>query len=371
MSSNLDADSQFDWLALYSVEGLGNVGAHCLLRTYNDPVNIFRASYKELEEVEGVSKQAVRNIVERRFALDPEKEVRRVEKAGARIIPFNSKEYPPYLREIHDPPIILYAKGLIIPVQLPFIAVVGSRNPTHYGNKVAMQLGKALAEAGVGVVSGMARGIDGASQWGCLNGGGYTIGVIGTGLDVIYPASNKKLFEAVWEKGTVISEFPMGTSPEARHFPIRNRIISGISMGVLVVEATRKSGSLITAGQALEQGRDVFAVPGSIFSPRSEGTHFLIKQGAKLVDRIEDILEDLLQQESGEGAKSSSFTKDPVLFRDRGEEKIYEFLGDYPKHIDEIVRELRLEPGEAAGMLLNMELSGLIKQLPGKMFVRA
>ncbi|MBW2082440.1 MAG: DNA-protecting protein DprA [Deltaproteobacteria bacterium] len=371
MGIGLDPESSFNWLAFYLVEALGNVGAHCLLQVYKDPARIFEASYHELLDIGGVSKQAARNIVERRFALDPEKEIRKVEKFGARIIPFSSNEYPPYLREIHDPPVIMYARGQVIPDELPFIAVVGSRNPTHYGSKVAMDIGKSLAQAGVGVVSGMALGIDGAAQWGCLRGQGFTIGVIGTGLDVIYPASNRKLFEAVFDKGTVISEFPMGTPPEPRHFPIRNRIISGISRGVVVVEATRKSGSLITAGQALDQGRDVFAVPGSIYSPRSEGTHFLIKQGAKLVDSVNDILEDILQHSADKGTSNRSSETAVPRGMGEAEGKIYEFLSEYPKHIDEIVRELELDPGEASSLLLEMELSGIIKQLPGKMFVRS
>lgn len=342
-----------------------------MLRTYKDPAQIFNLSYSELLAIEGIGTQAARNIVEKRFALDPEKELKKVEKYGGRIIPFCADEYPQYLREIHDPPIILYAKGQVIPNDLPFIAVVGSRNPTHYGRKVAMDLGNALALAGTAVVSGMAKGIDGAAQWGCLKGGGFTIGVIGTGLDVIYPASNRKLFEAVFEKGAIVSEFPMGTSPEPRHFPIRNRIISGISKGVVVVEATKKSGSLITAGQALDQGRDVFAVPGSIYSSRSEGTHLLIKQGAKLVDSVDDILEDTFQgltdrKMSGWSSKAAS-----SHIIGEVEEKIYDFLSEYPKHIDEIVRELELDPGEALSLLLDMELSGMIKQLPGKLFVRS
>jgi len=365
------ADESFQWLALYLVEGLGNVGAHCLLRAFGDPANIFNASGRELARVQGIGERTARNIVARRYALDPEKEMARIERLGARIIHFESSEYPEYLKQIHDPPIILYAKGSPIPKTTTFIAIVGSRNSTHYGTKVAAQLAKELGGVGIGVVSGMARGIDGAAQWGCLKAGGFTIGVVGNGLDIIYPTSNKRLFEAVWEHGAVVSEFPMRTPPEPRHFPIRNRIISGISKGVVVVEATRKSGSLITASQALEQGRDVFAVPGSIYSSRSEGTHFLIKQGAKLVHRVQDILEEIIQPELINPERQSSDVQDIPPGLNEVEKRVYDFLGDYPKHIDEIARELDLDSGQISSVLLNMELNGFIKQLPGKVFVRS
>jgi len=363
-------DEIFEWLCLYLVEGLGNVGAHCLLKTFGNPATIFSAKQKELAEVRELNQGALRNIVDKKFSIDPQKEMKRVDEVGGRIIPFNSTEYPRYLKEIHDPPIILYAKGLPIPSDLPFVAIVGSRNPTHYGRKVAAQLGKDIAEAGVGVVSGMARGIDSAAQWGCIKGKGFSIGVIGTGLDVIYPAVNRKLFENVWEQGVVISEFPMKTPPEPRNFPIRNRLISGISRGVVVVEATKKSGSLITASQALDQGREVFAVPGSIFSGRSAGTHYLIKQGAKLVETVRDILEEIVPKATLNLRVGDQPYSETVPAMSEIEERVYASLSDYPKHIDVLVRELDLDAGQLSGILLNMELVGLVKQLPGKMFVR-
>lgn len=370
MQAGINNDETYQWLCLYLIEGLGNVGAHCLLRAFGNPATIFSADQGELAKVREVSQEALRNIVDRRFALDPQKEMRRIEKVAGRIIPFHSPEYPQYLKEIHDPPVILYAKGLPIPPEVPFVAIVGSRNPTHYGRKVAAKLGKDIAAAGAGVVSGMARGIDGAAQWGCLKGKGFSIGVVGTGLDVIYPSVNRKLFESVWEQGVVISEFPMRTPPEPRHFPIRNRIISGISRGVVVVEATRKSGSLITASQALDQGREVFAVPGSIFSNRSAGTHFLIKQGAKLVERASDVLEEIVPMRTLNAHVDHQPYSHALPQMSQIEEKVYGLLSDYPKHIDELVRELDLDPGELSGILLSMELVGLVKQLPGKMFVR-
>ena len=370
---NISSNSRagFQWLALYLVQGLGNIGAHCLLKAFSDPANIFDARVADLTSVDGINETVARNIVSRKFALDPEEEMKRIERAEGRIIPFHSPEYPALLKEIHDPPVILYAKGKTIPYESTFVAIVGSRNPTHYGRKVAAEIARDIAGAGLGVVSGMARGIDGAAHWGCLKGKGFTIGVVGTGLDVIYPRVNKKLFEAVWEQGTVITEFPMRTPPEPRHFPIRNRIISGMAKGVVVVEATRRSGSLITAGQALEQGRDVFAVPGSVFSPKSGGTHYLIKQGAKLVERAEDVLEEIYPERSLGGLMSGEHLLKAHEDMTELEEKIYELLADYPKHIDELVRELNLDAGQLSAILLNLELYGLVKQLPGKMFVRA
>jgi len=363
-------DKAYHWLSLYLVEGLGNVGAHNLLIKFGDPLSIFSAPYEDLIKVDGLGPRVAGNIVNKKFALDPEKELKKVQQFGARIISFEDPEYPPYLREIHDPPVILYAKGRPIPQALPFVAVVGSRHPTPYGTKAATNLGFGLARAGVGIISGLARGIDGAAHWGCIKADGFTIGVLGTGVDVIYPASNAKLFHRVLEQGTIVSEFPMGTSPEPRHFPVRNRIISGIAKAVVVVEATRKSGSLITAAQALDQGRDVFAVPGSIYSGQSKGTHFLIKQGAKLVERVEDVLVEIGLDSVKEISGGPESEKEIPNGLDDLEQKIYRVLGDYPKHIDEIVRQLQLDPAQTSSALLGMELKGLVKQLPGKMFVR-
>ncbi len=371
MTNNTNSRTGFNWLALYLVQGLGNIGAHCLLKAFRSPANIFDAQLADLVSIDGINETVARNIIGRKFALDPEEEMVRIERAEGRIIPFDSPEYPVLLKEIHDPPVILYAKGKTIPHDSAFVAIVGSRNPTHYGKKVAAEIARDIAVAGLGVVSGMARGIDGAAHWGCLKGKGFTMGVVGTGLDVIYPRTNKKLFEAVWEHGAIITEFPMRTPPEPRHFPIRNRIISGTARGVVVVEATRRSGSLITGGQALEQGRDVFAVPGSVFSPKSGGTHYLIKQGAKLVERAEDVIEEIypgrfLGAVRSHGQEIKAHNEITEL-----EEKTYELLTDYPKHIDELVRELELDAGQLSAILLNLELYGLVKQLPGKMFVRA
>jgi DNA processing protein len=364
-------DDTYHWMALYLVPGLGNIAFKNLLAYFGNPEAVFKANLSELAEVEGIRKEAARGIVNREFITDPEKELRKAEECNVRIVTYADPSYPVILREIYDPPMLLYIKGKEIPANKVFMAVVGSRNASHYGLRAAENIGEGLATCGIGVVSGLAKGIDSASHRGCLRGKGFTIAVMGTGIDVIYPRSNRKLFNQVKESGAVISEFPLGSPPEPRNFPIRNRIISGLSKGVVVVEATRKSGSLITASLALDQGREVFAVPGSIESFKSRGAHFLIKQGARLVENSDDItgelgLKQMSFQASGFQKKGSKAPPD----MDASERKIYEIIEGYPLHIDEIVRLGDLNAGEVLGILMRMELKGLVRQLPGKMFVR-
>jgi len=215
----------------------------------------------------------------------------------------------------------------------------------------------------------MAKGIDSAAHWGCLSGKGFTIAVLGTGLDRIYPASNRKLYSEIVKRGVVISEFPAGTPPAPNNFPMRNRIISGLSRGITVVEATKKSGSLITASLALDQGREVFAVPGSINSYKSTGCHFLIKQGAYLIENSNDILDEL-GLNSPYARQKDTFKEGPSLLLNEIEKSVLEVVGEYPMHIDTIAEQVDLEPGIASGILMKMELKGIIHQLPGKMFVR-
>lgn len=366
---HIPSDKQYNWLALYMVPGLGNVAYRNLLHAFNDPEEIFEATLFDLTRVQGIRKEVALNIVNKVYERDPEEELRKVEDCGARIIPFHDPAYPEPLKTIYDPPVILYLKGKDIPPNVTFIAMVGSRNATHYGIKAAEKIGQGLARRGLGVASGMARGIDSASHWGCLDGRGFTIAVLGTGIDIVYPGSNKKLFHQIVQTGAVISEFPTGTPPSPNNFPVRNRIISGVSKAVVIVEATKKSGSLITASMALEQGREVFAVPGSIDSFKSTGCHYLIKQGARLVENSDDVLEELgLNFPYAE--KTDTFTRGPLPPLDDFENMIYDIIGDYPVHIDQIVRQTNLESGEVSGTLMRMELKGLIRQLPGKMFVR-
>ena len=364
-------DKKCAWLALYTVQGLGNQTFKNLLDKFGEPEDVFEARLAELAEVEGVRKDIARRIVNREFSLDPVTELKKVERCNARIITYQEPTYPGLLKEISSPPMILYVKGQPIPPDLTFIAVVGSRNATHYGLAAAEKIGIGLSNRGVGVVSGMAKGIDSAAHWGCLRGQGFTIAVIGTGIDVVYPASNRDLLARVIENGVVISEFPTGTPPEPKNFPIRNRIISGLSRGVVVVEATRRSGSLITASMALDQGREVFAVPGSIDSFKSTGAHFLIKQGARLVENADDILDELGFFGRELNRTTASGGVDTVsVDMDEPETRVYSIIGDYPIHVDNIVRLGGLDAGEVLGILMRLELKGIIRQLPGKMFVR-
>jgi DNA processing protein len=359
------------WVALYMISGIGNRAFKNLLERFGQPKAVFETAYKDLVSVEGVRKEVARRIVNREFIADPEVEMRNLEKCNARLIRYIDAAYPIFLKEISSSPMLLYIRGKDIPLTQTFIAVVGSRNPTHYGIRAAERISMDLATLGVGVVSGLARGIDSAAHRGCLMGKGFTVGVMGTGIDRVYPSSNRRLAEQIMESGAVISEFPTGSPPEPRNFPIRNRIISGLARGVLVVEATKKSGSLITASMALEQGREVFAVPGSIDSFKSTGSHFLIKQGAKLVENADDILDEFGFNDAligGNRALKNTRDGGPDLIQ--SEKAIYELIGDYPMHIDEIVRLGEMDTGEALGVLLQMELKGIVKQLPGKMFVR-
>jgi len=364
-------DKKIAWLSLYMIPGLGNAVLKRLIEKLGDPEAVFKADLAELMNVEGMRRDIARKIMNRSLDTEAEKELRDAERCHARIIAYTDPAYPAFLREIYNPPMLLYARGREIPLGQTFVGVVGSRNPTHYGRKAAEKIALGLARRGAGVVSGLARGIDAAAHRGCLRGNGFTIAVLGTGIDVVYPASNKALFEQIETKGAIVSEFLTGTPPEPWNFPIRNRIISGLSRGIAVVEATKKSGSLITASLALDQGRDVFAVPGSIDSFKSTGTHFLIKQGAKLIEHGDDILDEL--GFVGKGAvgkgipgKTGSAHQD----MNESERKVYEIVGDYPMHMDNIVRLGNMEVGKVAGILMKMELEGIVKQLPGKMFVR-
>ena len=362
-------DILHDWMAIHLIPGLGNVLIKNLLDNFGSPDKIFKASISDLIEIDGISHKTANKIKNREYTSDPIKEVKRVEKAGIRIITYSDPAYPKKLRDIYDPPMLLYLKGKDIPVNQTFISVVGSRNPTQYGLRAAEKIGQGLARRGLGVASGMARGIDSAAHWGCLSGLGFTIAILGTGIDVLYPKSNNKLFQQIIRKGAVVSEFPVGTPPEPKNFPIRNRIIAGLSDGVAVVEATKNSGSLITASLALDQGREVFAVPGSINSFKSTGCHFLIKQGARLIENSDDIIEEIGLNHIYT-PKTDTFKQKPCPPMEESEKSLYDIIGDYPIHIDQVVRQGNLKPEEASSILMRMELKGIIKQLPGKMFVR-
>lgn len=354
----------FYWIGLKAVPGVGNVAFRRLLECFDTPEAVLKASPASLVGIRGVTPVVIAGINDgawRRFA---EEECRRLETSAARLVKYISSDYPKSLFEIPDPPPFLYVKGELRSSELS-VAIVGSRRATSYGLMTTGKLAGALASHGVCVVSGMARGVDTAAHRGALQAGGRSVGVLGCGVDKVYPPENRQLFDEMAGKGCLVSEFPLGTLPLAENFPRRNRIISGLSSGVLVVEAAEKSGSLITAQYALEHGRDVYAVPGNISFATSRGCNHLIKQGAKLVDCVEDILEELPT-----GALSCAdaplFQPVPRSFALTPKEAaIYELLIRSPLHIDDIISQTELTAGEVSSMLLHLELKGAVTPLPG------
>lgn len=369
MPQNTGSDHRSEWVALHLVPGLGSRSMHRLVDRFGHPNRVFRASLKELQ-ASGLSDTVARRVRQKVFSRDPDRELRELERMGGRVLTFRDPDYPPPLRRIPGPPMVLYQRGRPLDAHRAQVTVVGSRTPTPYGVKTAKGLASGLSERGVCVVSGMARGIDAASHWGALAGGGHTVAVLGTGVDRLYPRANRELFARLAEQGTLLSEFALGTPPEARNFPMRNRIVSGLSRGVVVVEAAHKSGSLITASLALDQGREVMAVPGSIHSHRSSGCHFLLKQGAALVESADDILEVLGIAGSESPSRRGLETLEQALLLDPRERRIYDMLCDDPIHIDDITGGSGLAVQTVLSLLTKLELTGLIEQLPGKMFVR-
>lgn len=336
-----------------------------LIQYFNSPSEIFRADKHSLMRVEGITESIAEKITSlSQEDVSKEKEI--LKRVGAKIITILDPAYPPNLKEIYDPPLVLYVRGELREEDKFAVAIVGTRRPTHYGREVAHKLASELAKSGFTVVSGMARGIDTSAHRGALDGGGRTIAVLGCGVDIAYPRENKELMEEIERNGAVISEFPPGSPPLAWHFPLRNRVISGLSLGTVIVQAPPGSGALITADLALEQGREVFAVPGSIEDPRSKGPHQLIKEGAKLVELVEDIISELgIPREAPPLPKIAPQEK---LFLAPEEEKLLSLLSLEGRYIDDISREANLPPAKAASILTLLELKGLVKKLPGDHF---
>ena len=357
-------DDTYYWIGLKTVPGIGNVGFRRLLESCDTPEAALTAAPRSLAGIRGITPAIIENISSGSWKLFAEQECLRLEASGARLVTFTSCNYPKSLFEIPDPPPFLYVKGELRSSELS-IAIVGSRRATSYGLMTTSKLSGELASHGVCVVSGMARGVDTAAHKGALLAGGRSIGVLGCGIDNIYPPENRNLFEEMTQKGCLVSEFPLGTLPLAENFPRRNRIISGLSRGVLVVEAAEKSGSLITAQYALEHGRDVFAVPGNVSFASSRGCNRLIKQGAILVDCVEDILDELPDSELS-NSDSPLFQKAPRTFAlSPKEAAIFELLARSPLHIDDIIAQTELTAGEVSSMLLHLELKGAVTPLPG------
>jgi DNA processing protein len=364
------------YIALNMVDGVGPIRVRALRDRFGEPQAVLAASKTELMQVEGVGEEVARSITSWREKVDLDAEVQRIEKSGVRVVCRDDAEYPKNLREIYDPPLVLYVKGTLTERDALAIAVVGSRRTTLYGQDMARKLAFQLARVGVTVVSGLARGIDTAAHNGALQAKGRTVAVIGCGIDVVYPAENKKLADEIVAKdGAVVTEFPFGVQPDRQNFPMRNRIISGWSLGVVVVEANLKSGALITANQAGEQGRQVFAVPGRADSILSKGANKLIKDGAKLTEDVEDILNEfeyLLPKTATEPVETgleSRGTK-PALQLSETEEKVMAQVGNEEVAIDEIIRASGLTTACVSATLLALEMKRLVRQLPGKQYVR-
>src|SRR2546422_6904549 len=355
-------------VALNLVEHVGPVRVRQLLEHFGDAPAILSASKQQLLQVRGIGEETAEAIAGWEKTIDLSSELKRIAEFGCRIVTQAEPEYPELLRQIYDPPFVLYVKGELTAKDKNAVAIVGSRMTTHYGIEVARKLAYQLAYLGVTVVSGGARGIDSAAHQGALSSKGRTIAVLGTGINLVTPPENAGLFERIAENGCVVTQFPFNRPPDKQSFPIRNRIVAGMTLGTVVVEANLTSGALITANFANEYGRQVFAVPGRIDSPRSKGCHELIKKGAKLCESAEDILSEFEYLFPASNRKEADL---PAITLSETEQRIYDLLlPEEERSIDEVIRHSQLTPSTVSVTLLSLEMKRLIKQLPGKCFVR-
>jgi DNA processing protein len=377
------------WLALKLVEGLGNIGVKNLLQGFGTPEHVFKAPLHLLETVPGIGSKTARHIKDFKQWAEVDGELEMAVRMNVAILTCQDPLFPQRLLHIYDCPVLLYVKGELRGLDVS-IAVVGSRKASAYGKYTTERLCRELALNGVTIVSGMARGIDASAHRGAMSVKGRTVAVLGSGLDVIYPPENESLYDEISRCGAVVSEYSFGTRPNASNFPARNRIISGMSLGVVVVEATEKSGSLITARIALEQGREVFAVPGSIDEAGSRGTNRLIKEGAKLVEDVDDILAEIGPQTSPEvsmlvmavlpATPTEHFPDAPrneprqrhdlhhAVLSEK-EQLLINNLSSRPRPVDDLIAATGLSASEILSLLLHLELRGLIRQMPGKTYI--
>ena len=370
------------WLRLIRADNIGPTTFGKLIKHFGSVDRALGASVSELSKIDGIGYKSAEQIARTRNKFDTEAELESAEKLGVWIISLDDERYPPVLKRIYDPPVVLYIKGSLSSSDNLAIAIVGTRRCSLYGQEQSSRLAHLLSSAGFTICSGMARGIDTAAHQGALSAGGRTIAVQGCGLAKVFPPENKKLFELIAESGACISELPLQYEPLSENFPPRNRIIAGLSLGTIVIEAGLYSGALITARAALDNNREVMAVPGKIDSPLSEGAHQLIKQGAKLIESVEDVMEALgyigkqLEEHVSTAAAKASEKMEAPLFDVRevklsGDEKIiYDYLGREPFHIEQIITGTKLTAGGINAGLISLRLKGLIKQLPGSLFLR-
>jgi DNA processing protein len=371
-----DTDQYLGWVALALTPGLGARMAGKLLRLFGSPEAVFNASLTALEG-QRLPAAVAQAIHSRQPMSAAAKELAQAQQAGYRLVTWDEPAYPHLLREIYDPPPLLYVRGNTELLNRHGISMVGARRPTPYGNQMAERLGRDLAARGLVIVSGLARGIDARAHRGALSTpAGTTVAVLGCGIDVVYPKENRKLFEEIEQRGAIISEFPMGTFPGAQNFPIRNRVIAGMSLGVVCVEGAQYSGSLITSRLAMEFSREVFGVPGNVTQPTSFGPNQLIKQGAKLVTSWEDVVEELptpvraelLPVESPSAQERASLVQESLA---PGERALYELLSvDQARHVDELLELSGLTSSEVLAALFDLEMKGVVRQLPGKQFLK-
>lgn len=372
----MEADKYLGWLALALTPGLGARMAGKLLREFGSPESVFDASLTALE-AQHLPAPVAQAIHSRQPLSVAAKELAQVQQAGCRLLTWDEPAYPHLLREIYDPPPLLYVRGNAELLDRHSIAIVGARRPTPYGNQMAERLARDLAERGLVIISGLARGIDSSAHRGALaSTRGASVGVLGNGIDVLYPKENRKLFAQMEERGAILSEFPMGTFPAPQNFPIRNRVIAGMALGVVVVEGAQYSGSLITARLAMEFSREVYGVPGNVTQPSSFGPNQLIKQGAKLVMSWEDVVEELptdtraelLPVETTTPGERASLVQQGLSPAER---TLYDLLGaDEARHVDELVEISGLTSSEVLATLFELEMKGVVRQLPGKQFLK-
>ncbi len=355
-----------DWIALSLVPGLGINGYWRLIEYFHSPTNVLQASQKELSQVPGIQKKQITGLASRDTVLQwGREELEKLNSGSAEALSFEDSSYPALLRQIADPPPVIYIQGKKELLREDAVAIVGSRSATIYGKRTAYSLAENLTRFKVNVVSGLALGIDAEAHAGSLAAGGNTVAVLGCGLNVIYPRQNSDLYRKISAHGVLVSEYPLGTQPDGFRFPARNRIIAGLSHGVVVVEAAKKSGSLITAQLALDYGREVFAVPGQVDSHKSAGAHWLLQQGAKLVLRAEDIVEELpgrllnCESERPVGPKEKAADLDPDA------ERLFSHIEPYPQTRDQLMENSGLSPARMSELLLYLELEELVEVLPG------
>ncbi len=352
------------WLWLTNIKGIGRKKTQYLLELYKQPMNIWELESYHINKLKFLTRENKNHLLASRDENRINHIYSLLKEHKITYVSIDHPHYPEYLKHLYDSPYGLYVKGKLPNVKQPSLAIVGARKCSSYGRNVAKYFGQELAKLGFTIISGMARGIDTAAHQGALKGGGKTVAVLGSGVNVCYPSENKSLMEQIQHSGAVISEFSVNAAPLAGHFPLRNRIISGLSDGVLIVEAAEKSGTLITTDMALEQGKNVYAIPGRITDDLSKGTHQLIQSGAKMVTRLEDILEDFSMNET-----VHKWCQNTIELEEN-EKIVYDCLNSDPIFIDDIYYETGIAMSELKHLLLKLEIKGLIKQIPNKYFVK-